>query len=83
MERVITSLNAPLIMRYCTVAPLSADVTFSMAMMDGFGPETVSGDVILSKNEARVVPNRLVVAPITPGKLIRFHVSTCASVVLQ
>ena len=57
MERVITSLNAPLRMRHCTVAPLSADVTFSMVMMDGLGPLEMSGDVILSKIVARFIPN--------------------------
>ena len=57
MERVTTSLNAPLTMRHCTVAPLSAAVTFSIVMTDGLGPKEVSGDVILSKVVARFVPN--------------------------
>ena len=57
MVRAITSLNAPLTMPHCTVAPLSGAVTFSMVMMDGLGPKDVSGDVILSMSLFRFIPN--------------------------
>ena len=83
MERVITSLDTPLIMRHCTVAPLSAGVTFSMVMMDGLGPKDVSGDVVLARDVFSVIPNWLDVAPVTPGRLAMFHTSPPASVVLQ
>ena len=83
MKRVITSLDTPLIMRHCTVAPLSAAVAFSMVMMDGFGPKEVSGEVILSTSVFRVIPNTLVVPPVTPGRRARFHPSSPVSVVLQ
>ena len=81
MESAITSLNTPSIMRHCTVAPLSADVALSMVMMDGLGPEEVSGDVILSMSLFRAVPNCSVV--VIPGRLIRVQTNSPTSVELQ
>ena len=44
----MTLLISILTMRHCTVAPLSAAVTFFMAMLDGFGPAEESVEVILT-----------------------------------
>ena len=61
MESVIALLTSILTMPHCTVAPLSAAVVFSMVIMDGFGPDELSGDVILSNLALRASPKALTV----------------------
>ena len=72
MEIVISSLVAPLRMPHCTVAPLSAAVTFSIVINDGFRPKAVSVDVILSTSLFRVCPKDPEV-PVNPGKAERIQ----------
>ena len=72
MEIVISSLIAPLRMPHCTVPPLSDAVTFSMVMMDGFGPKVLSGDMILSIPLFRVCPKEPEV-PMKPGRPESIH----------
>ena len=72
MEIAISSLIAPLRMPHCTVTPLSDAVTFSMVMMDGFGPKVLSGDMILSIPLFRVCPKKLEV-PMKPGRPESIH----------
>ena len=56
-------------MRHCTVAPLSAAVALCMVMLDGFGPDELSVDVILTafKAEFRSSPKEFII-PVTPGR---------------
>ena len=63
-----------LTMRHCTVAPLSAAVTFSMVMLDGFGPEEESVEVILTAFglEFKLCP-KLSTTPLTLGSAVRVH----------
>ena len=56
----MTLLISIFTMRHCTVAPLSATVTFFIVMLDGFGPKVVSVEVILTKTAFRDSPKTLV-----------------------
>lgn len=82
MEMVNSSLDAPLTMRHCTVAPLSAAVTLCMVMLDGFGPREVSGDVIRSMSLFRVCA-KVLEAPVKPGSAVTIQTSTGVPVALQ
>ena len=73
--------STELIMRHCTVAPLSAAVTLRMVTLDGFGPDELSVDVNLSESELTPSPKEL----LTLGALkteVKIHESSPDSVVL-
>ena len=69
MESVITLLISILTMRHCSVAPLSAAVTFIIVMLDGFGPKVVSVDVTLTKAAFRDCPKTFENSA-TPGSAV-------------
>ena len=71
-------------MRHCTVAPLSAAVTFRMVMLDGFGPDVASVDVILTAFGLVFRSHPKVYAtPETPGSAVMPHISSPDSVALS
>ena len=80
----MTLLIFILTMRHCTVAPLSEAVTFFMVMLDGFGPEEESVEVILTAFgfKLKSCPKALV-TPITLGSAVRVQASRPDSVVSQ
>ena len=80
----MTLLISILTMRHCTVAPLSDAVTFFMVMLDGFGPEEKSVEVILTAFglEFKFCP-KLSTTPVTPESAVRVHTSRPDSVVSQ
>ena len=80
----MTLLISILTMRHCTVAPLSDAVTFFMVMLDGFGPEEKSVEVILTAFglEFKLCP-KLSTTPVTPESSVRVHTSRPDSVVSQ
>ena len=84
MESVIMLLSSILTMRHCTVAPLSAVVTFCMVMLDGFGPDVVSVDVILTVFELafRSRPKASVTQG-TPWSAVMLHTSSTDPVALS
>ena len=73
-----------LTLRHCTLAPLSAAVTFFMVMLDGFGPEELSVDVILTAfgSEFKLCP-KLSTTSVTPESAVRVHTRRPDSVVSQ
>ena len=70
----MTLLISALTMQHCTVAPLSAAVTFFMVMLDGFGPEELSVEVILTAfgSKFKFSP-KLFTTPVTPESAVRVH----------
>ena len=54
----MTLLISILTMLHCSVAPLSAAVTFSIVMLDGLGPKVASEEVILTEAAFRVSPEK-------------------------
>ena len=80
----MTLLISILTMRHCTVAPLSAAVTLCMVILDGFGPDEVSVDVILTAFglEFRLCP-KLSTTPVTPGRATSVQTSSPDSDVSQ
>ena len=80
----MTLLISALTMRHCTVAPLSAAVTFFMVMLDGFGPEELSVEVILTAfGSVFKLSPKLFTTPATPESAVRVHTSRPDLVVSQ
>ena len=73
-----------LTLRHCTLAPLSAAVTFFMVMLDRFGPEELSVDVILTAfgSEFKLCP-KLSTTSVTLESAVRVHTRRPDSVVSQ
>ena len=71
-------------MQHRTVAPLSAAVTLCIVMLDGFGPDVVSVDVILTAfgSAFRFHPKAFV-TPETPGSAVMLHTSSLDSVAIS